>query len=40
MSPVTPPMMMNAWIPSARVRPTARSFEKPSEACSATLKPR
>ena len=26
--------------PSAAVRPTARSFENPSEACSAILKPR
>ncbi len=29
-SPVTPPMMMNAWIETAAVSPAASSFEKPS----------
>jgi hypothetical protein len=37
---VTPPMITNAWRAMIVVRPVARSFEKPSSASSAVLKPR
>jgi hypothetical protein len=35
MRPLTPPMMMKAWIASVAVSPAARSLEKPSSASSA-----
>ena len=35
----TPPMITNAWRANTAVRPAASSFEKPSRAITAVLKP-
>ena len=37
---VTPPMITNAWSAKTAVSPAASSFEKPSGAITAVLKPR
>ena len=40
MTLVTPPMITNAWRTKIAVSPAASSFEKPSGAITAVLKPR